>query len=50
MKTVLKRMSARRGMLYAPWPTDTSVSALPYKPLINYLRKSPSGNMSSTIK
>ena len=29
-------MSARRGMLYAPWPTDTSVSALPYKPLINY--------------
>ena len=36
MKTVLRRTSARRGMLYAPWPTDTSVSALPYKPLINY--------------
>ncbi len=36
MKTVLKRMCARCGMLYAPWPTDTSVSVLPCKALINY--------------
>ena len=48
MKTVLKRMSARPGMLYAPWPTDSSVSALPYKPLINYTaRMSEKGKLTN---
>ena len=37
MKTVLKRMSARRGILFAPLPVNTSVSDFPYKPLINYI-------------